>query len=288
MCGCESWEIVFASRSKRCRISSLAERWPGSTLTATVRSSRVSRARYTSPIPPAPTDARISYGPSLVPACISVSIRPRGSVLEPLRPVHDHRGRRSAVGDALHGRQEPAVGGYVESPPALAGEREERTRFSDLERWGSPDGRGEEAPVGRGEEDLLAVPAPTEQGRTGSRHASPFRVLAKRLHVRLLPARLVGEVSDPAAVGRDAADLLLRFPDDDRRRGGACSRQRQHPEAEPGLARLGKEEVLAVRRHVHGFLEGAGRQQQFLGSSGEIPPDQLRERLADGRVDKAL
>jgi hypothetical protein len=33
---------------------------------ATVRSSRVSRARYTSPIPPAPSGARISYGPSLV------------------------------------------------------------------------------------------------------------------------------------------------------------------------------------------------------------------------------
>src|ERR1700682_3782026 len=27
----------------------------------------MSRARYTSPIPPAPSDARISYGPSLVP-----------------------------------------------------------------------------------------------------------------------------------------------------------------------------------------------------------------------------
>jgi hypothetical protein len=35
---------------------------------ATVRSSRVSRARYTSPIPPAPIGSWISYGPSLVPA----------------------------------------------------------------------------------------------------------------------------------------------------------------------------------------------------------------------------
>jgi hypothetical protein len=34
---------------------------------ATSRPRRVSRARYTSPIPPAPTSARISYGPSLVP-----------------------------------------------------------------------------------------------------------------------------------------------------------------------------------------------------------------------------
>ena len=34
---------------------------------ATVRSSRVSRARYTSPMPPAPIAAWISYGPSIVP-----------------------------------------------------------------------------------------------------------------------------------------------------------------------------------------------------------------------------
>ena len=36
----------------------------GSTLIATSRPSRGSRARYTSPIPPAPSGARISYGPS--------------------------------------------------------------------------------------------------------------------------------------------------------------------------------------------------------------------------------
>jgi hypothetical protein len=36
-------------------------------LIATVRSRRVSRARYTSPMPPAPSGETISYGPSLVP-----------------------------------------------------------------------------------------------------------------------------------------------------------------------------------------------------------------------------
>src|SRR5215475_14401897 len=40
----------------------------GSTLTATSRPSLRSRARYTSPMPPAPSGERISYGPSLVPA----------------------------------------------------------------------------------------------------------------------------------------------------------------------------------------------------------------------------
>jgi hypothetical protein len=44
MWGCENCEIVFASRSKRWRVSSLVERWAARTFTATVRSSRVSRA----------------------------------------------------------------------------------------------------------------------------------------------------------------------------------------------------------------------------------------------------
>ena len=44
MCGCESCEIVLASRSKRCRTSGDADMCDGSTFTATVRSSRVSRA----------------------------------------------------------------------------------------------------------------------------------------------------------------------------------------------------------------------------------------------------
>ncbi len=60
MCGCEIWEIVLASRSKRWRSSGLAERCGGNTLTATVRSRRASRALYTSPIPPAPMGSRIS------------------------------------------------------------------------------------------------------------------------------------------------------------------------------------------------------------------------------------
>ena len=54
MCGFEIDEIVFASRSKRARSSALSARLGGRTLTATVRSSRVSLALYTSPMPPAP------------------------------------------------------------------------------------------------------------------------------------------------------------------------------------------------------------------------------------------
>ena len=45
MCECDSCEIVFASRSNRCRTSGEDDRCCGSTLIATERSSRVSFAR---------------------------------------------------------------------------------------------------------------------------------------------------------------------------------------------------------------------------------------------------
>src|SRR5262249_28395647 len=57
-----------ASRSNRFRRSGSADRPAGWTLSATSPPSRVSRARYTSPIPPAPSGASTSYGPSRDPA----------------------------------------------------------------------------------------------------------------------------------------------------------------------------------------------------------------------------
>src|SRR5262245_18033627 len=57
-----------ASRVKRAKRSGSRANWVGRTLTATSRCSLVSRARYTSPIPPAPMGARISYEPRRVPA----------------------------------------------------------------------------------------------------------------------------------------------------------------------------------------------------------------------------
>ena len=47
-------------RSKRCRASAFSDRCEGRIFTATIRSRRVSRARYTSPIPPAPRGDWIS------------------------------------------------------------------------------------------------------------------------------------------------------------------------------------------------------------------------------------
>jgi len=52
--------ILMASRSNRCLRTGSAENSAGKIFTATSRPKRVSRARYTSPIPPAPSASRIS------------------------------------------------------------------------------------------------------------------------------------------------------------------------------------------------------------------------------------
>jgi hypothetical protein len=60
MCGWLRLETVLASASNRARASTFAERSGDSTFTATSRPRRVSRARYTSPMPPVPSGARIA------------------------------------------------------------------------------------------------------------------------------------------------------------------------------------------------------------------------------------
>src|SRR5689334_17416119 len=63
-----------ASRLKRAiRAASLAK-VSGNSLMATSRFSLVSRARYTSPIPPAPSADRISYGPICEPAASDIGV----------------------------------------------------------------------------------------------------------------------------------------------------------------------------------------------------------------------
>src|SRR6476661_3764526 len=57
MLGCESLETALASCSRRWRRLGSEDRFAGSTLTAISRSRRVSRARYTSPMPPVPRSA---------------------------------------------------------------------------------------------------------------------------------------------------------------------------------------------------------------------------------------
>ena len=60
MFGWLSDEIVLASRSKRASNSGFDAKSAGRILIATSRSKRVSRARHTSPIPPAPSCTVIS------------------------------------------------------------------------------------------------------------------------------------------------------------------------------------------------------------------------------------
>ena len=68
MLGCCSDARICASRSNRAMRSGSEDTAGCSALMATSRLSLVSRARYTSPIPPAPSAPVISYGPIRVPA----------------------------------------------------------------------------------------------------------------------------------------------------------------------------------------------------------------------------
>src|ERR1041385_3743076 len=64
---------VRASTSKRRKRSGSCVNVGGRTLMATSRPKRVSFARYTSPMPPAPMAPSTSYGPSFVPALKDIS-----------------------------------------------------------------------------------------------------------------------------------------------------------------------------------------------------------------------
>src|SRR5947207_15519537 len=100
-----------ASCSNRARRSRSAGRPEGMPFSATSRPSFVSRARYTSPMPPAPMAERISYGPRRVPPFKDINLTSDSafSLLESRRPVlDDGDGRRGGVVRAdVH--QEPAV-----------------------------------------------------------------------------------------------------------------------------------------------------------------------------------
>src|SRR5262245_45022702 len=75
--------MARASRSKR------SPKRSAEILIATSRPSRVSRARYTVPIPPAPMGATISYGPSLVPGLRSEPVECGGGIAKTIdRQVH--------------------------------------------------------------------------------------------------------------------------------------------------------------------------------------------------------
>src|SRR6476469_3892269 len=94
MCGCERLESARASRSNRWRSSGFVVTSPETILMATERSRRVSRARYTSPIPPAPIGETISYGPSLAPGANGMSEDYMRRPLRKLARPQDLRGKQ--------------------------------------------------------------------------------------------------------------------------------------------------------------------------------------------------
>src|SRR5512136_1007853 len=103
MFGWFSEEADWASFSKRRSRPASEERDSGRTFTATSRPSRVSRARYTSPIPPAPTGARIRKWPSVVPIIVVLisglrRLTAGEAGLGLIEPVHDKV-------DVSHGRR---------------------------------------------------------------------------------------------------------------------------------------------------------------------------------------
>src|SRR5712692_9944176 len=67
--------MVFASRSKRILNCAFSANSAGRILIATLRSSRVSLPRHTSPIPPAPRRATTSYGPRRLPVSTGMGSR---------------------------------------------------------------------------------------------------------------------------------------------------------------------------------------------------------------------
>src|SRR6266850_7113400 len=69
------FETVDCSDVKRATRSASVANSGGRSFNATSRPSLVSRARYTSPMPPAPSGATISYGPSFVPEVRAIRAR---------------------------------------------------------------------------------------------------------------------------------------------------------------------------------------------------------------------
>src|SRR5579864_692199 len=123
MLGWFSAAMARASRSNR-SVNCCAE-----TLIATSRPSRVSRARYTSPMPPAPMSARISYGPSLVPAGRDMS-----PVAEVHQPAQAEDGEQK-IGEAVERVMQPlAVGALRNHSQHDRGEQRKQNRSLEVRK----------------------------------------------------------------------------------------------------------------------------------------------------------
>ncbi len=112
-----SEEIARASRSMRCFNSGEEERWEARTLMATVRSRRMSRARYTSPMPPAPSGDWISYGPSFIPEVRAMGGR---HYMPPLKEARSVGSDRIVGGTGGPLKPDFGLSGGVQFPPTLS------------------------------------------------------------------------------------------------------------------------------------------------------------------------
>src|SRR5437868_5164023 len=93
-------EAARASCSKRLRRAASPANSSGRTLIATERPSRVSRARKTSPMLPAPMRAVISYGPNFVPGATGIE-----GIVTPAAPRHRRRSTGGPPALRVHPRR---------------------------------------------------------------------------------------------------------------------------------------------------------------------------------------
>src|SRR5687767_14935968 len=156
MLGCSSWAAWSDSRTKDARRSGSPARSPPISLRATVRPSLPSRARYTTPMPPRPARASVSYPPTIVPGGSSWAVHgasPRVSTVSPPPTPSADRPPIRATPDARLGtlifqprlfpivppRGHPTTpGGEVSDPPAWTGDPRDRMRIREAERAGKP------------------------------------------------------------------------------------------------------------------------------------------------------
>src|ERR1017187_4752337 len=243
----------FASRSKRVMLSLFSKNSSGRTFSATSLPSFVSFARYTSPMPPAPSGARISYGPRRAPAA---SVKQLSSSRAPRTvDARDPLGRHEA-GDLLPfreadllsvGRDGEGLGGPVR---VEAGERPARRRRVPA-RQESPDEDPQAAfSVDGSEGDGLSVGHPARAPGVLLRASRGGSQADRERHER--------PVGDPDNLDR----AVLR------------------------LAREREEGVLAVWRDLGPFPE-AGEEHRLLGAVRPDLPD-AEFLLIPRRVDDPL
>src|SRR5215831_3953142 len=117
MLGWLSEASTWASRRNRAIRSPSSVNASGRIFSATSRLSFVSRARYTSPMPPAPMADRISYAPRRVPDESGMALLHRHALLQLFEPVEhyvDLRRRRHVTLAGVHHGKKSIVGRDVE------------------------------------------------------------------------------------------------------------------------------------------------------------------------------